>query len=188
MTDAINEETKGAVKLSRTDAVKLVAAAMIDIASQDLASCEKVVISRRDAFLKYVVEKARDKFNPALAPVLEAAGGGELHGICTFRVYEDGADSGDTAQVVFSNHQQPYEASFRISVSIPLDDLARGLRNEWQSALVKAKDARERDLRVGSMKREAREALIKAALNDTILGLGVITAVRVLAASLKAKV
>jgi len=187
MTDAINDETKGAVRLSRTDAVKLVAVAMGAIAAEDLAGCEQVVIRRRDAFRKYVVEQARVRFIPVLVPALEAIGGGELHGCCTFRVYEDGSDSGDTAQVVFSDHQQPYEAKFRISVSIPLNEQARYTRDEWQAALVDAAAARARDLRVGSMKREAREALIKAALNDTDEGRSVVSAVRVLAASLKAK-
>ena len=54
--------------------------------------------------------------------------------------------------------------------------------------LADLKNARERDLRVGAMKREARDALIKAALNESSEGQAVVDSIRALSAAMRGKV
>lgn len=188
MTDVPQEAIK-AVKFTRGDAVKMVAETMMEIAAQDVAGCEQAVIRARDAFRRAVCSQARRENDAVLAAVADAVGTSEdqLHATTTFRVYEDGSDSGDVAQVIFSDHQQTFEARSRLEVSVRMNEQCRQLANEWACRLSDAKLARERDLRVGAMKKDAREKLIKAALDSTDEGRAVVVAIRTLSAALKAQ-
>jgi hypothetical protein len=189
MTD-IPQEAVAAIKLTRADAVKLVAGEMIELAAHDVAACEQHVIYCRDKFYEHVIELVTAKYYDQLCGISQLIQRGidDMHKRTTYRVYEDGSDSGTTAQVVFSDHQKTYEARFRIALDVELDDAALGLRLLWLGALTALKDARERDLRVGAMKKEARELLIKSALTDSPEGESVVAAIRALAKSLKGKV
>ena len=186
----INNETKAAIKLTRADAVKLVAAEMIALAAGDVNACFARVEEYCDDFRTVVVDLAISEHNSMLSEALDAIGAGfsSLHGVTTYRVYDDGTDSGTSAQVIFSDDQKTYEARMRIAVSVQLDDSALELRRGWRTALYALKAARERDLRVGAMTKEAREVLIKAALDSSDEGIAVVAAIRSLAAMLKRKV
>lgn len=181
---------QGAVKLTRADAVKMVATNIAELAAHDVAACEGHAIFCCSQFRKYVIELACDKYDTPLTAIgipfhHNIAG---MHKTTPYRVYEDGSDSGTTAQVVFADHQQTYEARFRIALTVELDAAALGLRLRWLGALQALRDARKRDLRMGAMKKEARDLLIKAALADTPEGEAVVASIRALAAALKAKV
>ena len=182
-------ETTAAIKLTRADAVKLVAADMIAQAAGDVERCEVAVIKTRGAFRDTVIASARAVHGLTLTALLKAVGKDtdSLHSQCTYRVYDDGDDSGDTAQVVFSDHQQTYEARMRLAVDVQLSPMAKVLAGEWLTALLNLKAARARDLRVGAMKKEARDLLIKAVLDSCDEGIAVVTAVKVLAKALKKK-
>jgi hypothetical protein len=182
-------EAISAIKLTRADAVKLVAAEMIEQCAGDVERCEAAVIECRDGFHSAVVARARDKHYRLLSDVLEAVGSkaDALHGACGYRVYEED-DDGPTAQVVFADHPQTYEARFRIAVSIRLSATELKMARTWQLALVALRAARERDLRVGAMKKEARDKLIKSALSGTLEGAAVVASVTALAKALREKV
>lgn len=187
--DAVNNETKAAIKLTRADAVKLVAAEMIALAAHDVDSCADRVAYCADEFRAAVVRSARVAYYDPLEGALNAVGAtvDSMHAMTTYRVYDDGSDSGTSAQVIFSDDQKTYEARMRIAVSIQLNAVALDLRRDWRTALYALKAARERDLRVGAMKKEAREVLIKAALDSSDEGIAVVGAIRSLAAMLKGK-
>jgi hypothetical protein len=188
MTDQLPTE---AVKLSRTDAVALVAQQIADDAAGDVAKCERAVIAARDAFRLWATGAASSTYAEQLAMLAAVAGHAnprKMHGNCTFRMYEDGTDSGDVAEVIFSDHQQTYEARCRMTVSVPIDAQGRELLTTWAEALADLKNARARDLRVGAMKREARDALIKAALNESSEGQAVVDSIKALAAAMRGKV
>ena len=182
-------EAKAAVKLTRADAVKLVSADMIAQCANDVEQCEAIVIKVRDEFRAIVIEAARAVHGMTLSSMLKAIGkdAESLHSTCNYRVYEDGDDSGDTAQVVFSDHQMTYEAGMRLAIDVPLSPMAKMMAGEWLTALLALKAARARDLRVGAMKKEARDLLIKAALAESEEGADVVEAVKVLAKALKGK-
>ncbi len=184
----IPKEAVAAIKLTRADAVKLVAGEMIELAAHDVAACSDHVVYCRDKFRAHVIKLASKKYYQELTaigtPIHHNVAG--MHKTTTYRVYEDGTDSGTMAQVIFSDHQKTYEARFRIALDVELDDAALGLRLLWLGALAALKDARERDLRVGAMKKEAREVLIKGALDSTPEGEAVKSSIRALAKSLKA--
>jgi len=67
---------------------------------------------------------------------------------------------------------------------VMLSGTGERLRDAWAAALVDLKNARERDQRMGAMKADAREALVKAALAGEE-GAAVVAAVRALAASIR---
>ena len=185
---AVNDETKAAIKLTRADAVKLVASEMMIASAGDVSMCRDAVDYSQTRFYSYIVACGRSEFAPALSTLVSVSAAVErMHAICTYRVYTDGSDSGSTAQVIFSDHQQTYEAAIRITVSVELDETAFGLRYDWLKALNLLQDARERDTRVGAMKKEAREVLIKSALDSSDEGAVVVKAIRALAKSLKDK-
>ena len=180
-------ETTAAIKLTRADAVKLVAADMIAQCANDVSKCEAEVIKARDEFRAFVIESARARYGTAISAALGAVGSDVPYSMCNYRVYEDGSDSGDSAQVVFSDHQQTYEARLRMAVNVPLAPMACDLAGKWLTALLALKAARLRDLRVGAMKKEARDLLIKAALAESEEGMFLRAAVKVLAKALKGK-
>lgn len=183
------QEATAAIKLTRADAVKLVAADMIAQAAGDVERCEAAVIKARDEFRAFVIETARAAYGLTLSSMLKAVGKDvdSLHSTCTYRIYEDGTDSGDTAQVVFTDHQMSYEARVGLRVDVPLSPMAKVLAGEWLTALLALKAARARDLRVGAMKKEARDLLIKAALAESEAGADVVEAIKALAKALKEK-
>lgn len=181
-------EATAAIKLTRADAVKMVATEMAEQCAGDADRWGLAVREAADRFWRWMVLRARTEKEHVLDAVRSAVGAAEIHGHCTYRVYKDGSDSGDVAQVVFSDHQQSYEARFRVAVDVALDDRAFRFRDEWATALARLEEAHERDQRMGAMKKEAREALIKAALADTPAGQTVVDAIKSLAAVLRAKV
>ena len=182
----IPKEAVAAVKLTRADAVKLVASEMIEQAAQDVAACERRVNAARAAFRSWAHAVALKQSDTALRAACDAVGSDfdMLTSACTFRVYDDGTDSGTVAQVVFSDHQASFEARLRLVVDVMLSGTGERLRDAWAAALVDLKNARERDQRMGAMKADAREALIKAALAGEE-GAAVVAAVRALAASIR---
>lgn len=192
MTDNIEvpKEAVDAVKLTRADAVKLVAAALTETVAQDVASCERRVEQARGEFRAWAVATALKSNDAVLSAAADAVGAelGDLSGTCTFRVYDDGTDSGDVAQVVFADHQATFEARLRIALNVRVDGEGARLRDAWAAALVDLKAAKERDTRAGAMSKDAREILIKSALDSSDEGRGVVAAVKALAASLKGKV
>ena len=188
MTDQLPTET---VKLSRTDAVALVAQQIADDAAGDVAKCERAVIAARTEFQDCVAGDALEEHCDLLervASALHVDNVGLLNAQVIYRVYEDGENSGSVAQVVFADHPQTYEARGRLAVSVNLSPGASELRDAWAAALADLKNARERDLRVGAMKREARDALIKAALNESSEGQAVVDSIRALSAAMRGKV
>lgn len=185
----VPQQAIDAIKFTRSDAMKMVSQTIQDIAATDLAGCEQAVIRARDAFRRAMCSQALRIYNEVLQEVADVFGktAEELHATCTYQVYVDGTDSGTTAQVIFSDHQQSFEAKLRLEVTVQLNEAGRSLRNEWACRISDAMLARERDLRVGSMNKEAREKLIKAALDSTEEGVAVVAAIRTLSAALKAK-
>ena len=157
-------EAKDAIKLTRADAVKLVSAEMIEQAAGDVERCEAAAIEARGQFRKFVIEAARAVHGMTLSSMLKAVGKDTdaLNSTCKYRIYEDGTDSGDTAQVVFTDHQMSYETRFSLRVDVKLSPMALDLACKWLANLMNLKSARARDLRVGAMKKEARDVLIKA--------------------------
>lgn len=182
-------EAKDAIKLTRADAVKLVAADMIAQAAGDVERCEVAVIKARDAFRALVIASARAVHGMTLSSMLKAVGKDvdSLNSTCTYRIYENGTDSGDTAQVVFTDHQMSYEARIGLRVDVKLSPMALDLAGKWLANLLNLKAARARDLRVGAMKKEARDMLIKAAMDDTEEGTILVAAVKMLAKVLREK-
>ncbi len=178
-----------AIKLTRADAVKLVAAEMIELAAHDVAACSKHVVYCRDKFRTHVIELASKQYHYGLTAIgdLIHCDMPSMHKTTTYRVYEDGSDSGTTAQVIFSDHQQTFEAQFRVALTVELDSSALQLRLRWLGALTALKDADRRDVRVGAMKKEARDLLIKGALTDSPEGESVVSAIKALAKSMKGK-
>jgi hypothetical protein len=182
-------EAVAAVKLTRADAVKLVAADMIVQCADDVERCEARVIEARDLFRQDVIRSAMSVHGLTLSSMLKAVGkdASSLNTTCTYRMYENGDDSGDTAQVVFADHQMSYEARASLRVDVPLSPRAKELAKHWLHALWALKAARSRDLRVGAMKKEARDLLIKSALAESEEGANVVEAVKALAKVLKEK-
>jgi hypothetical protein len=83
-------EAVAAIKLTRADAVKLVAGEMIELAAHDVAACSDHVIYCRDLFREHVIELAAKKYYQELTAI-----GLPIHhnvaGMCkttTYRVYE----------------------------------------------------------------------------------------------------
>lgn len=181
------KEAKAAIKLTRADAVKLVAAEMIEQSAGAVERCEAKVIEARDRFRKFVIESARSVHGLALTAALKAVGkdAESLHSRCTYRVYEDGSDSGRSAQVVFSDHQQTYEQRMHITVDVQLQPMALDLAGKWLAALMNLKAAQERDVRVGAMKKEARDLLIKTAMDSSDEGTALVLAIKALAKMLR---
>ncbi len=183
----IPKEAVAAIKLTRADAVKLVAGEMIELTAHDVEACSNHVVHCRDRFRAHVINLAVDEYYVALTaigvPIHHNVAG--MHKATTYRVYEDGSDSGTTAEVIFSDHQKTYDARFRVALNVKLDSVALNLRGLWAGALGALKDARERDVRVGAMKKEARELLIKAALDSSEEGKSLLAALKALAKSLK---
>lgn len=187
MTD-IPQEAVAATKLTRADAVKMVATEIAEQCSDDANRWGVAVQDACTKFRAYMIAAARIAYIKLLDEVTRSLGTADILGACEYRVYQDGTDSGDVARVVFSDHQQTFEARFRIGVDLKLDGIAKVLRDDWKCALGCLKAAHERDMRVGAMKKEAREALIKAALADTVPGDAVVVAIKALAKYLKAKI
>lgn len=186
--NSVNDETRKAIKLSRVDAVKLVTAEMMDLAASDLSLCRKAVDAARENFTGYVVSCARAEYGGMLNTLKVVADRiRKMHAVCTYRVYTSGEDSGDTAEVVFSDHPQTYEARTRVTVTVELSARALELRSLWLSELEGLRDARDRDTRVGAMTSEARKILIQSALDSTDEGVAVIAAIRALAKVIKDK-
>ena len=67
MTD-IPQDAIAAVKLTRADAVKLVAQAIGEIAAADVAGCEQHAAYCRDEFRARVVKLAKDEFHEPSLP------------------------------------------------------------------------------------------------------------------------
>jgi hypothetical protein len=180
-------EATAAVKLTRADAVKLVSAEMIEQAAGAVERCEAQVIKARDEFRAFVIESARSVHGLSLTAALKAVGKDQasLHSRCTYRVYEDGTDSGRSAQVIFSDHQKTYEQRMHITVDVQLAPMALALAGKWLANLLNLKAARERDLRVGAMKKEARDMLIKTALDSSDEGAALVAAIKALAKMLR---
>lgn len=182
--DSVNEETKAAIKLTRADAVKLVATEMIEQCADDVSKAEQCVIACRDSFRAWACAVALQHHSDAVMSAMDAVGAEyeTVHSTCTYRVYANGTDSGDTVQVIFSDHPQTFEARMRLALSIGLSADGVAHRASWLSALTDMVAAKARDLRVGSMKKEAREILIKSVLDSSDEGLALVNAVRALAA------
>lgn len=187
--DSVNDNTKAAVKLTRTDAVKLVAAELSLLVAGGVSGCEARVIEAREAFRAWACAVALQCHSDAVMEALDAVGGEPemVHSVCKYRVYADGSDSGDTVQVVVSDHQQSYEARMRLVLTIGMTPEGDRLRAAWLLAMVDLGAAQDRDLRVGAMNKEAREILIKSALDSSDEGVNVVKAIRALAAALKSK-
>jgi len=185
----IPKEAVAAMKLNRADAVKLVAASMIELAANDVAACEAALIEARTEFFENAVAIVRSTHFQLLGEVCGDLGRTveSLHASCTYRVYAAGSDSGDTVEVVFSDCQQSFDSKFRIVLSAKLGTLSHA-RDRWLAAIMNLERAADRDLRVGAMSKEARDLLIKAALNDSDEGKAVVASIKALSASLKGKV
>ena len=187
MTD-IPEQAVAAIKLSRADAVKMVADQLAADCAGDVAARSRAVAEAQDTFRAWAVRTAVNSTNGGLDAAMAVVGSAALpmHGSCIYQLNLND-DPGDTCTVVFSDCQKTYDARMKLSVSIPVDGIGADLRGNWYDALVDLKDARERDLRVGQMKKDAREALIKAALADSAEGEAVVAAIKALSAALKVK-
>ena len=177
------------LKLSRADAVALVAKQIAEDAADEVSKCERELIRARDRFRSYVGNLALSHYCETLerlADAVQLANVGDLHQHVPYNVYVDGTHSGDVAEVVFADHAQTYEARVRVALRVQLDDDAIEYRTDWLAAMVDLRNARERDLRVGAMKKEARDELIKAAL-DSPEGAALLVAVKALSATMKGK-
>ncbi len=180
-------EAVAAIKLTRADAVKLVAGELRELYAGDVAECEKDAAIAARKFRDRVVLQARHENSDQMKEAADLVGveEHELCKTCTYRVYEDGTDSGDVAQVVFSDHQQTFEAKLRVAVNVKLNAGLLDWRDDWTAALINLKNARERDLRAGAMKKEARDLLIKEALADRPEGHAVVAAIKALSLCIK---
>lgn len=176
------QDLSGSVKLSRADAVKLVAAELQASASVDAEQAEQKVIDARRAFKRAVIGYARRRYELMLTDIATAVGSPMgVHGNCIYNVYADGSNTGSVAEVVFADDERAYESKARVAVQVPLDDEAKRLRDDWLRA-IRARDAAAgRDTRVGAMTKEARDQLIKAALSGSAEGQEVLRAVKALA-------
>lgn len=176
--ESVNDKTKGAVKLTRGDAVKLVAAELTSAYAGEVERAEELVQRARADFLRDVEARAYRENDAVLTPVV-----GESP--CTravYSVYPDGTDDGDQADVVFSDSPKSYEARNKVTVRVPVDE---DLLAAWHTAVQNRERAVERDTRAGAMTREARETLIKAALDELPEGGELVAAVKNLAKAIK---
>ena len=187
--DSINEETKAAIKLSRADAVKLVAVEMTALAALDVEACNTRVSECRARFRSWAVLCAVNSTNGGLDAAMHMVGSGTvpIHGQCLHQLHMDESDGGNTTSVVFSDSPKTYDARFRAVIDIDILGEGEELRDAWATALADLKAAKERDQRITAMKKEAREVLIKAALDSSDEGATVVAAIRKLSASLKNK-
>jgi len=183
------EEAVAAVKLTRADAVKLVADQLAADCAGDVTAAEAAVAEARDLFRVWAVRVAVNSTNGGLDAVQAMVGSATLpmSWRCLYQLNE-GEDGGSTASVVFSDNQKTYDARYHAMIDVEIVGEGVQLRDAWARALTTLRTAQERDLRVGAMKKDARDALMKAALSGTAEGEAVVAAIKALSAALKVKV
>lgn len=187
--DSINKETTGAIKLTRADAVKLVAAELAQQCENELKRCQQEVYLARERFRQTAASIALKQDRETLSKAAELVGIQHVEKLtakCTYHVYpESEVDAGDMAQVVFSDNSNSYETKMRLTCTVPIEGELAKLRAAWHDAIRARDRADERDGRASALTKEAREALVKAAMVDRPEGRAVVDAVKALAAAIK---
>ncbi len=188
--NSVNKETTGAIKLTRADAVKLVVQELQEITRGELAEAETALEAARTDFRDWAVNKAHYSAWDEVEGAMLAVGSQNLplNGLCNYQVFENGADPGTVADVVFTDRVGAYESRMRLTVTITIEGEGLELRTAWQNALTARSSARYRDLRANALSVEARKVLIDSVLDSSEEGRNVLTAVRAMAAAVKGKV
>jgi len=144
-------------------------------ALRDVEQSAKDVADARDEFRNALVARALIEHGGVLTMLGRTVENPSVIGRTNYTVHLE-ETAANVAQVVFSDHERPYEVKFHLTVDVIIDGDLVPLRRAWLHALVVEDEARKRDTRMGQMTADARTKLIKDALEASEEGQAAIAA------------